>query len=89
MNSSIDLLDRLLTQGRRLLQMGRRTDARRRLEKLLSFPDVETNARVEAHLMLADIYLDGEFYRKARRHLIAALGLAPNPLKHTTGLQSR
>ena len=75
MNPSINLLQRLLTQGRRLIYMGRLTEARRRLEKLLAFPEVSEQARVEAHQLLADIHLDNQCYRKARRHLVAALGL--------------
>lgn len=78
MNTTINLLDRLLTQGRRLVFMGRYVEARRRLDKLLAFPDVAVAQRVEAHLLLADIHVDGQCYRKARRHLLAALGLQPD-----------
>jgi tetratricopeptide (TPR) repeat protein len=78
MNPSINLLDRLLSQGRQLLFMGRSVEARRRLNKLLGFPDVTVPQRVEAHRLLADIHVDGQCYRKARRHLLAALGLQPN-----------
>ena len=78
MNPSINLLDRLLSQGRRLLFMGRRIEARRRLEKLLALPEVSESQRIEAHQLLADIHLDVQCYRKARRHLVAALGLRPN-----------
>ncbi len=77
MNPSINLLDRLLSQGRRLLFMGRRVEARRRLEKLLALPEVPNQQRVEAHQLLADIHLDNQCYRKSRRHLVAALGLSP------------
>ena len=78
MNQSINLQDQLLSQGRRLLFLGRRADARRRLDKLLAFPEVPENQRVEAHQLLADIHLDVQCYRKARRHLLAALGLRPD-----------
>lgn len=78
MNPSINLLERLLAQGRRLLDMGRRIDARRRLEKLLAFAEVTEAQRVEAHRMLGEIYADAQCFRKARRHLVAALGLNPN-----------
>jgi tetratricopeptide (TPR) repeat protein len=77
MNPSVNLLDRLLAQGQRLLNLGRRTDARRRLDKLLAFPDVPAELRLEAHHLLADIHHDNQCYRKARRHLLAALGLSP------------
>jgi tetratricopeptide (TPR) repeat protein len=78
MGASINLLERLLSQGRRLLELGRRGDARRRLEKLLAFQEAPAEMRVEAHRLMADLHLDGQCYRKARRHLLAALGLAPD-----------
>jgi tetratricopeptide (TPR) repeat protein len=77
MNQTINLVDRLLSQGRQLAFMGRSVEARRRLDKLLAFPDVPVAQRVEAHQLLADIHIDGQCYRKARRHLLAALGLQP------------
>ncbi len=77
MEPSINLLDRLMAQSQRLLEMGRRVDARRRLDKLLAIPDAPPALRVEAHRLLADIHLDNQSYRKARRHLLAALGLCP------------
>jgi tetratricopeptide (TPR) repeat protein len=78
MNPTVNLLDRLLAQGRRLVFMGRRAEARRRLDKLLAFPEVPAHQRVEAHQLLADIHLDAQSYRKARRHLVAALSLCPD-----------
>jgi tetratricopeptide (TPR) repeat protein len=77
MNPSLNLLDRLLTQARHLLVLGRRLEARRRLEKLLAFPDVPVTERIEARRLLADLQIDNQNYRKARRHLTAALGLDP------------
>jgi len=77
MTSSINLIDRLIAQSRRLVFMGRRVEARRRLDKLLAFPEVPADIRVEAHRLLAEIHLDSQCYRKARRHLLAALGLQP------------
>ncbi len=77
MNPSINLLDRLLSQGRRLVFMGRFIEGRRRLEKLLAFPEVPAHQRIEAHQLLADVHIDSQCYRKARRHLLAALGLQP------------
>src|SRR5271166_2654439 len=76
MNPSINLLEWLLSQGRRLVFVGRRVEARRRLEKLLALPEVPNHQRVEAHQLVADIHLDNQCYRKSRRHLIAALGLS-------------
>jgi tetratricopeptide (TPR) repeat protein len=78
MNPSINLLERLLTQGRQLVFMGRYVEARRRLDKLLALPDVPEHQRIEAHQLLGDIHLDSQCYRKARRHLLAALGLRPH-----------
>jgi tetratricopeptide (TPR) repeat protein len=76
-NPTINLLDRLLSQGRRLNIMGRRVEARQRLDKLLAHTDAPAHQRVEAHQLLAEIHLDSQRYRKARRHLLAALGLQP------------
>ncbi|MCE9534456.1 MAG: hypothetical protein K8T89_25545 [Planctomycetes bacterium] len=78
MNPSINLLDRMLTRSRQMLDMGRRVEARRRLDKLLTFPDVPETIRIEAHRLLGEIHLDAQCFRRARRHLLAALGLAPN-----------
>ena len=72
MNPSINLLERLLTQGRQLVFMGRYVEARKRLDKLLALPDVPEHQRIEAHQLLGDIHLDSQCYRKARRHLVAA-----------------
>jgi len=77
MNAAINLIDHLMSQSRRLVYMGRRVEARRRLDKVLAFPEVSANLRVEAHRLLAEIHLDSQCYRKARRHLLAALGLDP------------
>lgn len=78
MNSSINLLDRLLTQGRRLVFMGRYGEARRPLEKLLALPEVPVQQRIEAHQLLGEIHTDNQCYRKARRQYLAALGLQPD-----------
>jgi Flp pilus assembly protein TadD len=78
MDTSINLLERLLAQGRRLLGMGRRGEARRHLEKLLALGGAPTHQRIEAHQLLGEIHVDAQRYRKARRHLVAALGLQPN-----------
>ncbi len=77
MDSLINLLENVLAQGRRLYQQGHFKEARRRLDKLLAYPEVPVSSRVEAHEILAEIYFELQCYRKARRHLLAALGLQP------------
>jgi tetratricopeptide (TPR) repeat protein len=78
MGAIINLVDRLLARGRTLAAFGRRSEARHTLERLLSIPDLAPAARAEAHLLLAELSINAQHYRKARRHLAVVLALQPD-----------
>lgn len=78
MESLIPFVDRLLTRGKKLIEFGRRSEAKTVLLQLLSFGDVPVTLREEAHWLLAELHLDAQRFRAARRHLVAALALVPN-----------
>jgi predicted Zn-dependent protease len=78
MGAIINLVDRLLARGRTLAAFGRRSDARNTLERLLSLADLAPPAQAEAHLLLAELFLKGQHFRKARRHLAVVVALQPD-----------
>jgi predicted Zn-dependent protease len=74
----IPFVYRLLSRGKKLIEFGRRSEAKTALLRLLGFGDVPAAQREEAHWLLADLHLDAHRFRAARRHLVAALALTPN-----------
>lgn len=77
MSNSIHLHDHLLAGARRLLDVGHSREARQSLRRLLDQPEVQTQARAEAHYLLGELDLGAGRYRHARRHFAAAIGLRP------------
>lgn len=78
MENVIPFVDHLLSRAKKLIEFGRRSEAKSVLLQLLSFGDVASVSREEAHWLLADLHLDAHRFRAARRHLVAALALVPN-----------
>lgn len=78
MAQTINLAERLLERGQLLAACGCRHDARKALEHLLALPDLDTDVRVEAHLLLAQVHHDCQRFRKARRQLAAVMALRPD-----------
>ena len=87
MSQTLCFFDALLRQARRLQQAGQSCQAGTTLAKLLSFPDLPAEAAAEAHARAGELHLKARRFRKARRHLRAALKLAPDAarLHHRLG----
>jgi tetratricopeptide (TPR) repeat protein len=77
MDGAVNMMDRLAQNARRCVERNLTTEARRLLEKLLTYPDLPIHHRIDAHRSLAQIDLDAERYNQARRHLSMALILQP------------
>ena len=82
MSGTLNLFERLLSRGRHMQQIGRRTDARMLLERLLAFPAVPAALAAEANRLLGELHLDAHRYCRARRHLKAALQLHADAETH-------
>lgn len=83
MSRTLKLVDRLMTMGRNYLARGRDQEALHIFGKLAGFRKLPREAAEEAQAQLAEIYLRRKNYRRARRHLTAALAYAPeNPHYH-------
>src|SRR5262245_10971835 len=78
MSRTLNLADRLLAMGRLFQDMGRNHDAYRVLSRLTGLRDLPARTAEEAQLCLAQIYLDRQKYKQARRHLAAAISLRPD-----------
>jgi len=76
-SQSTRLDDYLLARGHRFTALGRATDARAALRRLLRQPDVSLKAKAEAHELLGEIELARGRFRRARRHFATAVGLQP------------
>jgi len=83
MRDTLCLFDELLTRGRRLQEAGQPAAAIACLERLLALAGVPGLSAAEAHQRLGEIALKRRLYRRARRHLLAAVRLWPaNPRAH-------
>jgi tetratricopeptide (TPR) repeat protein len=74
-SDSIALVDHLLTRSRLLARLGRRTEARSLLNRLLDQPELRNGVRAEALRLLANVEVQCGRYRRARRHLVFAIRL--------------
>lgn len=66
------------TAARSLARSGRRTDALHQAERLLARPELPKPVAADAHRLAAEVLIEGERFRKARRHLRAAAELQPD-----------
>jgi Tfp pilus assembly protein PilF len=73
MSMTLNLVDRLLAMGRTFQHLGRTHDARTALGKLAAFGDLPAATAEETQVRLAELHLSQRKYRRARRHLTAAL----------------
>jgi len=71
----LPLADYFLSRSRLMLQVGRQRSARRLLRRLTNHPDFAPRTRAEAHRRLSEIDLAAGRFRRARRHLVAAIRL--------------
>jgi tetratricopeptide (TPR) repeat protein len=78
MSRTLNLVDCLFTTARNLHRLGRAQQALEILERLLRLRSVPADAAAEAHSLLAELRFKQDAYRKARRHLVAALTYQPH-----------
>jgi len=79
MSKTLNLVDILLTTGKQLFTLGRSHEALTPLTKLAGFRKLPDHVNEQLQALLAEIYLEKGEYKKARRHLTAAI--AANPLE--------
>jgi Flp pilus assembly protein TadD len=80
---TLGFVDHLLSRGRHFQQIGRTHDALRILGRLAGLRELPTAVAEEAQFRLGELHLRRKKHARARRHLAAALRLAPdNPRYH-------
>ena len=77
MSRTLNLVDVLLTSGRNLVMLGRYTEALVPLTKLAGFRNLPEHVLQELFSLKADIHLQQQDYKEARRQLAAAMSLRP------------
>lgn len=77
MSRTLNLVDCLLAQGRRLQQLGQLTQATSLLQKLSGFRTLPKEAAEQTQSLLADLQMRRGEFARARRHLRAALSHGP------------
>jgi tetratricopeptide (TPR) repeat protein len=83
MSRTLNLVEHLAAQGRTYQQHGLVHQAKKTWSKLIGLRDLPRPIAEEAQKRLADIYLEGRHYARARRNLTAALTHQPdNPQYH-------
>jgi tetratricopeptide (TPR) repeat protein len=78
MSTTLKLAECLLAIGRKYQSLGRNRDALNIFNRLTSFRRVDPEVAKETQVCLAEVYLKRCRYKKARRHLTAALAHEPN-----------
>ena len=78
MDATINLFDHLLSLGRRYQELGRWRDAANALGTLAGFPSLPAAQAEEVQARLGELALKRKRYRRARRHLTAALMYSPD-----------
>jgi Tfp pilus assembly protein PilF len=82
MSRKLNLVDHLLTTGRKLQEMGREQDARRIFGRLANLSELPAAIAEETQVRLAELNLKQHQFRRARRHLTAALAHRPNHARY-------
>lgn len=82
MSRTLNLVDHLLSHGRNLQRLGRSHDALRVLHRLAGLQELPPEAAEETQLRLAELALERRKYRRARRHLTAALAYQPDSARY-------
>ncbi len=75
---TLNLVDRLLDLGRNLQVHGQHTKAAGLLARLARFRELPRDVAEEAHVRLAEIELERNQPKQARRHLVTALAYQPD-----------
>lgn len=82
MNTTLNLVDHVLAMGRRFQEMGRQRDALTLLTRLSGFRQLSSDAAEETQARLAEMHLKRRRFRRARRHLTAALRHQPDNARY-------
>jgi tetratricopeptide (TPR) repeat protein len=82
MSTMLNLVDRLLARARRLRALGRTHDALAAFERLLTLGDLPGPVAEETQARLAELHLRHGRFRRARRHLAAALQHRPDSARY-------
>lgn len=77
MSRTLNLVDHLLDRARNLRRHGQNEAAARTFGRLTRLQDLPADAAEEAHVGLAEIRLEQEEHKQARRHLAAAIAHEP------------
>jgi tetratricopeptide (TPR) repeat protein len=78
MSTTLNLVDRLLAHAQQLRALGRTHDARSLFERLAGFAELPAPVAQETQVRLAELDLGSRRFRRARRHLTAALQHRPD-----------
>src|SRR5262249_38597035 len=82
MSGTLNLIDRLLALGRNLHQHQQDDEALDHLGRLASFHELPAEVAEEVQVCLAEIHLQRQRYRRARRHLAIALLYRPDSARY-------
>jgi tetratricopeptide (TPR) repeat protein len=82
MSRMLGLVDSLLVAGRKQQQLGREGEALKIFKRLASFGDLPEGVAEETQARLGEIQVRRGHYRKARRHLAAALAHQPQSSRY-------
>jgi tetratricopeptide (TPR) repeat protein len=82
MSMTLNLVDHLLARGRHYQQLGRHPDAVEILGRLAKLDALPAEVSEETQARLAEIHLQRNRPRRARRHLTAALVYQPNNARY-------
>jgi Tfp pilus assembly protein PilF len=77
MSMTLNLVDRLLDRARNLRRHGQNEASARVFSRLTGLRDLPADIAEEAHVGLAEIRLEQEQHKQARRHLAAAIAHEP------------
>jgi Flp pilus assembly protein TadD len=82
MTYTLSLVDQLLARARTCQETGRLADALTHLTRLASFVDLPAPVAEEVQARLGELHLKRRHFRKARRHLLAALAFHPDSARY-------
>jgi tetratricopeptide (TPR) repeat protein len=82
MSRTLNLVDRLMAMGRKFQELGRDQDARHVFGQVTRFAELPAPIAEETQARLAEIHLKHHRYRRARRHLGAALAHQPENARY-------
>jgi Tfp pilus assembly protein PilF len=78
MSITINLVEHLLSLGRKFQEMGRTADALQTLYRLSRFKELPSAVAEEIQYRLGQMHLNARRFKRARRHLLAAIRHQPD-----------